>query len=780
MRRLVPGAILAAAVAAILALSGLAPAGANISLPGSLSTTPEPWTPNIFAGTTTTSVCDQWFGSGGCGNATVYSTAVVNGEVIVAGAFTEACQPGPGSSGHCAAGTEVTRDDLFAYQLGTGTIDPNFIPQLNQGPVYSVVAGPDDTVYIGGAFTTVNGVSEQGVAQLDVTPGVAATDGSVVATFNASVTNGNNNAFVQAMAYNGNALYIGGQFATVDGTSDQGDARLNATTGAVDPDFSMPVSDTPASGQALKVEAMSLTGNGSVLAIAGPFLEVNGQSRPRVALINTGGGYGDTATLGNWAAPILANNCSAEHDYVRGIDFSPSGNDLVIADTGYKSSPVKSASVCDAAAQFPTAQTGTNVAPLWVNYTGGDSFYSVQDTGAVVYLGGHNRLSNNECGNNAVCEANAVLNMGFTAIDANTGLTMPWFQPLTLRGNGTMSLTTLPAGTTSLPNGGILIGNDVTENAGAYHSFNALFPVASTATSPTFGSIPSGLFSQGRIGGYDEGGTSGTAAMCVTGSGTAGTTVQFSTCDNGPAQNWTVQSDGNIEVNGLCLDTVGEGTASGTSVDVNTCGSSGTQVWTQGTGNTLVNQASERCLTDSGSKVTNGTVLKITACPTGTPPANQVWPLPAAPAPSSLTPDGPVYSPEFTSGGADGQPNCLTETGGSTKPGALVEISTCIGGTTQRVTVQPAATAGTFNLVLNGLCLDTVGEGVSSGTDIFLNTCGSEPTQVWTQSANGQALVNQGAAGMCLDDPSTTSDTDVTIVTCSSGTQAQEWWLPTM
>ncbi len=363
---------------------------------------------------------------------------------------------GAPSSGYCKPGTEVTRDDLFAYQLGTGTIDTHFVPQLNQGPAYSVVAGPNNTVYVGGTFTTVNGTSHKGVVQLNVTPGDASTDGTVVSTFKARVSN-----FVRAMAFNGKALYIGGQFTSVDSTAEDGDARLNATTGAVDTSFSMPISDTPNSGQALKVEAMSLTANGQVLAISGPFLDVNGQSRPRLALINTGGGLGDTATLANWAAPILGNDCSAEHDYVRAIDFSPNGSYLAIGDTGYESSPMTSASVCDAAAEFPTAQTGTNVSPAWINYTGGDSYYSVQDTGAVIYLGGHNRWANNECGDNYVCAPNSVLTMGFTAIDANTGLAIPWFHPLTLRGNGTMSMTAFPAGLYSGSNGGIIIGNDV-------------------------------------------------------------------------------------------------------------------------------------------------------------------------------------------------------------------------------------------------------------------------------------------------------------------------------
>jgi hypothetical protein len=737
---------------------GAPPAGAAVPLSGVVSQSPVAWPPNIFAGTTTSSVCKQWFGSKGCKAASVLGTAIVNGEVVVAGAFTQVCQPGPASSGHCAAGTTVTRDDLFAYQLGTGVIDPNFAPQFDKGPVSSVVAGPNNTVYVGGDFTTVNGAAHQGVVELSVTPGNTSTDGQVVAAFNGSVNDG-----VRTVALNGNALYIGGNFTTADSTAEQGIARLNATTGAVDTTFSMPISNPPTTG--LSVEAMSLASSGNLLAVSGDFLDVAGQSRPRVALINTTGGLGSTATLANWAAPIFANNCSKQHDYVRGIDISPDGSFLVVADTGFMSSPATSASLCDATARFPTAATGTNIQPTWVNYTGGDSTYAVQITGSVAYIGGHNRWLNDECGLNNICEANAVLTMGLSAVDANTGLTVPWFHPLTLRGDGIVSMEAFPAGLFSGSQGGLLIGNDETDEAGVYRSFQALFPLQSTTASPTFGSIPSGIFSQGRLGGSDES-TAGTAAMCVddkNDGSTAGTKVVFSTCNNAAEQNWTVQANGNVLLNGLCLDTVGQGTASGTQADVNTCGSSATQVWTQGAGNTLVNQASGLCLDDPSSSTTNGTVLDIATCSGG---SNQVWPLPATPLPGSLIPNGPVSSSKVQT---DSQPSCLFAT--STSPGTALNMQECQGGAAENVSIEPNG-----NLKLNGLCVDTAGQGTANGTAVVLNTCGSSQTQVWTPNSKRE-LVNQ-ASGLCLTASSVQNGSTLDIATCGTTGSIEVWRLP--
>jgi hypothetical protein len=753
MHRLIRRAVLASAVGAAVALFGAAPAGAAVPLPGVVSPAPVSWTPNVFAGTSTSSVCQQWFG-GSCSSAQVTSTAVVNGEVVVAGAFTQACQPGPASSGHCQPGTLVTRDDIFAYQLGTGVIDPNFTPQLDRGPAYSVAAGPNDTVYVGGAFTTVNAVSQRGIVQLNVTPGNASTDGHVVTGFT-----GHAGAAVYSLAYNANALYVGGLFTTVDSTTETGIARLNATTGAVDSTFGISVSNpVVVNGTALplKVAALSLSADGKTLAIAGTFTKVSGFSATRVALISTGGGLGSPAAVEDWAAPVLVNNCSHQHDYVRGIDISPDGSYLVIADTGYKSDGSTNPAVCDAVARFPTAAAGPNIAPAWIDYSGGDSTYSVQATGAVVYAGGHNRWLNNECGNNAACEANSVLVMGFAAIDANTGLAVPWFHPMTTRGQGVMSLTAFPAGQFAGSNGGVLLGDDVTLNGGGqYHSFNAMFPLASTASSPAFGSIPSGMFLTGRLGGSDES-TAGVAAMCLDDPGDSsapGTAVDVSTCTNGAGQNWTVPPGNIITVNGLCLDT------SGSKVVVDTCSGATSQQWTQGTGNKLVNQASGLCLDDPMSSTKNGTALDMATCTGG---SNQVWPLPAAPTPSSLTPAGPVAA-SVPSGTA--QPACLNDTGDSTTPGTLVELWTCYDNQAQHASIEANNT-----IQIQGLCLDT-----SSG-HVTLNTCSGASSQVWTPST-GHTLVNQ-ASGLCLNAPSQANGTDLTTATCSPTNKNQQWWLP--
>jgi len=126
------------------------PATASTPLATVVSQTPVSWTPNVSAGPPPSGQnpgCNTtFFGSGvlSC-ESEVFSTAYVNGDVVAVGSFTQVCQPGTAAEGHCAPGTEVTRDDIFAYSAGTGDIDPNFVPVLDAGPAYAVVAGPNNT-----------------------------------------------------------------------------------------------------------------------------------------------------------------------------------------------------------------------------------------------------------------------------------------------------------------------------------------------------------------------------------------------------------------------------------------------------------------------------------------------------------------------------------------------------------------------------------------------------------------------------------------------------------
>lgn len=741
---------------------------------------PVSFTPNVSAGTTVgQSTCNTtFFGSASPCQSEVYDTAYVNGDVVVVGAFTQACQPGTLAQGLCKPGTQVTRNDIFAYTAGTGLIDPNFVPVLDKGPVWSVIPGPagSDEVFIGGAFAHVNGAAHKGIVVLHVNPGVttgASADGAVVTSFKANVAN-----LVHSLALSpdGRAVYAGGQFATANGVAETGLVRFNASTGAVDPSFHITLGD-PITNDPLKVEAMDLTADGSLLAVSGTALQANGQSRPRLAIISTGITLGGTAQLTDFTAPILANNCSAEHDYVRALSFAPDGSYLVVANTGFLNDGSMPFSVCDAVARFnvgaaATTTTGTpvSVAPQWINYAGGDSFYSVTVAGGVTYVGGHNRWVNNYCGQDSLCGANALAQGGLSALDSNTGVGLAWWHPMTLRGAGTMYLNTFQANTYDKTHNGLVLGTDVDVVGGQFHSENALLPVASATTKTPFGTIPSGMF-------HTEGGTNTGTAMCLddpSDSSAAGTAVAISTCLNVAEQNWSVPAagaTGQLQINGLCLDTASGLTDGGTGVVLAACSpTTATQQWTQGSGNTLINQGattaqgSSMCLDDPGSSTTSGTALDIATCSGGT---NQAWPLPAAPGPAAGAPSGPFFPQVLQS---DGQQPCMDDNNNVLTAGNKVQMWTCRGDAQQNWVIEPG---GTIQLGAS-TCLDTANGATSNSANVVVSPCSGSTSQTWTRGANNSLI--QQASGRCLDDPGSNAanGTQLIIFTCNAG-RNQNW-----
>jgi hypothetical protein len=165
----------------------------------------------------------------------------------------------------------------------------------------------------------------------------------------------------------------------------------------------------------------------------GNFATVNGQGRRRAFMLN----LGSTATLSTWHAPRFDVNCAASKWLIsaRDVDFSPDGTYFVIVATG---GPTGTNGVCDAAARFETANVSSTAAPTWINWTGGDSLWSVSVTGAAVYVGGHQRWLDNPLGSDSAGPG-AVERPGIGAIDPVTGMALAW-NPTKSRNNGTTVL----------------------------------------------------------------------------------------------------------------------------------------------------------------------------------------------------------------------------------------------------------------------------------------------------------------------------------------------------
>ena len=156
------------------------------------------------------------------------------------------------------------------------------------------------------------------------------------------------------------------------------------------------------------------------------------------------------------------------------MDFSPDGTYFVIVANG---GPTGTNGMCDAAARFETANVSATAEPTWINWTGGDSLYSVAITGPAVYVGGHQRWLDNPLGFDTAGPG-AVSRPGIGAIDPVTGRALSW-NPTKSRNHGTMVLYATPQG--------LWVGSDGEEFGHEDHAgigFAPLDPTTDT-TDPT-------------------------------------------------------------------------------------------------------------------------------------------------------------------------------------------------------------------------------------------------------------------------------------------------------
>src|SRR6185437_5335739 len=123
-------------------------------------------------------------------------------------------------------GTAVTRNEIMAFDATTGAIESSFAPDIEGGEVSTLAAAPGGSaVFVGGQFATVNGVNVKRLVKLNLA------DGSIDSTFDPVISG----SWVEDSEVLGTDLYIGGAFSAVDGATRGRFAAVNVNTGAVDP-----------------------------------------------------------------------------------------------------------------------------------------------------------------------------------------------------------------------------------------------------------------------------------------------------------------------------------------------------------------------------------------------------------------------------------------------------------------------------------------------------------------------------------------------------------------
>jgi hypothetical protein len=341
-------------------------------------------------------------------NGRVQALAQVGDVIVLGGTFTKVSDRG---------GAAVARSAVAAYDRRTGRLLPDFAPVIN-GQVWALLEGPfPGTVYVGGAFTTVNGEKALRLVLLDLATGQR------VSRFRPVTINGP----VKTLARVGDRLYIGGVFTRVGGRAHAGLASLHARFGKLDPyvnnQFSQNHNWGRVAGAAkspVGVIDLAITPDGTQMTAIGNFRVVDRLVRDQVVVIDLTTSQSTVRT--DWSTSHFTAPCysrSFDH-WVRDVDYSPDGSYFVVGSTGGGNRDL-----CDAIGRFSTTERGNNIQPTWIASTGGDSIYSLAATGSAIYAGGHFRWFNNP---NAVDKAGpgAVPRPGIAAIDPATGMTLDW------------------------------------------------------------------------------------------------------------------------------------------------------------------------------------------------------------------------------------------------------------------------------------------------------------------------------------------------------------------
>lgn len=183
------------------------------------------------------------------------------------------------------AGARVAyRANLAAFDLRTGRLLTAFRADTN-GPVRAL-ASDGRRLFVGGSYTTVNGVARSRVSAVDLTTG------AVDPAFRANATSN-----VYALATARDRLVVGGSFSTLGGQARRRVAVVSTTTGAVSP-LAPDVNGT--------VHAVGITSDGRRIIAGGAFTTVNGRAQRWAAVIDGSTGALAPAQLTPVEGPLSA------------------------------------------------------------------------------------------------------------------------------------------------------------------------------------------------------------------------------------------------------------------------------------------------------------------------------------------------------------------------------------------------------------------------------------------------------------------------------------------
>ena len=214
------------------------------------------------------------------------------------------------AGGTFAAVNGTARANLAAFDAATGALIPGFVANTDNA-VRAILPSADGTsLYVGGLFKKVNGLSRYRLAKLD------ADTGSVVGGWAPKAS-----AEVKALALAGTKLYFGGAFSTVNGSTRKRAAAVDAASGSLS-SWNPNVSNV--------VWAVSASPDGKTIYLGGAFSSVKGSTRKNLAAVSA-----STASPTAWkpsvAAPLRRLEAVGTQVFVTLAGQSATGGNRVVA-----------------------------------------------------------------------------------------------------------------------------------------------------------------------------------------------------------------------------------------------------------------------------------------------------------------------------------------------------------------------------------------------------------------------------------------------------------------
>ncbi len=311
--------------------------------------------------------------------------AECGGTMYAVGAFSQILQ----------GGNTYTRANIFSFSATQPYTVTSFAPVV-KGKVDSIAFEPGKctNAYIGGQFSSVNGIRVKNIAEIDTNTG------ALVATFAHHASDE-----VETLVAIPHHILAGGFFESINGSAaDPYMTSLNPKTGENDGFVHLNIHGhyvyPGVAGNRTKIYNQELSHSGKLDLVMGDFTSVAGQPRQQIFMLNVGGRL---AKLTRWTSSEFEGHCAAiEPFYVRAAAWSPDDSTVYTADTGFEppgdTRQYERQGLCDAAAAFPATQEP--VEHKWINYTGCDSLYATAADASTAYFGGHERWSMNHWGCN--------------------------------------------------------------------------------------------------------------------------------------------------------------------------------------------------------------------------------------------------------------------------------------------------------------------------------------------------------------------------------------------